>query len=207
MPDAAAFWDKVADKYAQKPIKDQATYERTLACIRGHLKPGDRVLELGCGTGSTALRLAPSCAHITATDISARMVEIGREKAKAQGVDNIGFEQASVFDERLESRSFDVVMGFNLLHLLEDLEGAIARVHALLKPGGLFISKTVCLAEQTRLWGLVIAAMRPLGLAPYVRSLRVAELEDLMLGAGFEIIDTRLYAKSPPSRLIVARKA
>lgn len=206
MPDPAAFWDKIADKYAKKPIKDPVSYNQTLDRVRKHLSGSDEVLELGCGTGSTALLLAPAAGRITATDVSSRMIEIGREKAAAEGVENVRFACGTPFDLELADASFDVVLGFNFLHLLEDLEGAVARIHALLKPGGIFISKTVCLAEQTRLWSVVIAVMRPLGFAPYVRPLRVAELEDLILGTGFEIIDTRLYPKSPPSRLIVARK-
>ena len=85
--------------------------------------------------------------------------------------------------------------------------GALHRVGELLKPSGLFISKTVCLAEQSRLWSVVVAVMRPLGFAPHVRCLTVAELEGMIGGAGFEIIETGFYPPSPPSRYIVARKS
>ncbi len=54
----ARFWDRISRKYAQDAIADQAGYERTLARTRERLPPDSRVLELGCGTGSTALRLA-----------------------------------------------------------------------------------------------------------------------------------------------------
>jgi hypothetical protein len=97
-------------------------------------------------------------------------------------------------------------MGFNFLHLLEDIPGAAQRVNELLKSGGLFISKTVCLAEQSRLWSLVVAVMKPLGFAPYVKCLKVAELEGIITGTGFEIMETGFYPTSPPSRFIVARK-
>ena len=54
MVSSEAFWDGVADKYAKTPIPDEADYAYTLERVRAHLKPGDRVLEIGCGTGSTA---------------------------------------------------------------------------------------------------------------------------------------------------------
>jgi ubiquinone/menaquinone biosynthesis C-methylase UbiE len=206
MRDPAKFWDKIADKYSKKPVKDAASFEKTLECVRKHLSPSDDVLEVGCGTGSTALLLAPSVKHITASDFSSRMIEIAAEKAAAQGVENVRFERGTLFDEGLEAESFDVVLAFNLLHLLEDIPGAVAKVEQLLKLGGSFISKTVCLAEQSRLWSLLVAVMKPLGVAPSVACLKVAELEGIITGSGFEIIETGFYPRSPPSRFIVARK-
>ncbi len=207
MPDPARFWDKRADRYSKSPVRDPASYERTLDCTRKHLNAGDEVLEVGCGTGTTALLLAPSVKRITATDVSSRMIEIAREKAANQKVGNVHFARATLFDDDLEKGPFDVVMAFNFLHLLEDIPGAVRRIGELLKPGGLFISKTVCLAEQSRLWGVLLAVMRPLGFAPYVQCLRVAELQDTITRAGFEIIETGLHPPSPPSRYVVARRS
>jgi ubiquinone/menaquinone biosynthesis C-methylase UbiE len=203
----AEFWDKTADKYSKKPVKDMASYEKTLDCARKHLSASDNVLEVGCGTGTTALLLAPSVKQITASDISSRMIEIAREKTATREVENVRFVRATLFDEELVKGSFDVVMGFNYLHLLEDIPGAVHRVNELLKPGGLFISKTVCLAEQSRLWSLLLIVMKRLGFAPHVECLKVAELEGIITSAHFEIIETGLYPPSPPSRFIVARKS
>ena len=89
MTQAARFWNRHADDYAKKPIKDEASFHQTLDRTRSYLSSGDQVLEIGCGTGTAALLLAPSVAQITATDISSRMVEIGREKASAEAVENV----------------------------------------------------------------------------------------------------------------------
>ncbi|MGI9592364.1 MAG: class I SAM-dependent methyltransferase, partial [Myxococcota bacterium] len=177
MSDAARFWDKRADGYAKSRIKNTEAYNETLDRTRKHLSASDEVLEVGCGTGTTALLLAASAKRITATDVSARMIAIAREKAAAEQVENVRFVQATPFDEDLPKGSSDVVLAFNFLHLLEDLPAAVARLHELLEPGGLFISKTVCLAEHTRLWSVAAAVMRALRFAPYVRCLKVAELE------------------------------
>ncbi len=206
MPDSARFWDKRADGYAKSPIKDMESYERTLERARAHLCERDVALELGCGTGTTALRLAPSVRRLVATDLSTRMIEIAREKAAADRVEHVRFERATVFDDALEPGSFDVVLAFNLLHLLDDLPGALRRIHELLKPGGTFVSKTVCLAEQSRLWSLLLAVIRPLGIAPSVRCLKIDELEGIVTSAGFEIVEADCLPASPPSRFIVARR-
>ncbi len=74
------FWDRIAKRYAARQIKDVAAYEALLADVAARLNPGDRVLEIGCGTGGTAIRLASSVASYTATDFSAEMIRIARAK-------------------------------------------------------------------------------------------------------------------------------
>lgn len=206
MADAAAFWDRHADGYAKSPIKDLSSYERCLERTRARLTPEDEALELGCGTGTTALRLAPSVKAYLATDVSGRMIEIGREKAAADGVANLRFERAGVLDAGREPGRFDVVLAFNLLHLVEDLDGAVARVHALLRPGGRFISKTICLSQTLHPLRLVLPVARAFGFAPYVRSMRIAEVEGAITRAGFEVVETGVFPVSPPSRFVVAER-
>jgi hypothetical protein len=52
-----------------------------------------------------------------------------------------------------------------------------------------------------------LAIMKPLGLAPHVECLKVAELEGIITGTDFEIVETGFHPPSPPSRFIVARKS
>lgn len=201
----AAFWDEIAAKYAAQPIKNERAYAETLDRTRAHLSAEARVLEVGCGTGSTAVRLAPEVAHITATDISEAMLEIGRGRAREAGVENVDFEQVGLPDTPLAAAAYDAVLAFNALHLVRDLEAVLASLHTALQPGGLLISKTVCLAEQTRLWAVPLTVLRLLGKAPYVRLLTFADVERAMVDAGFEIVETGLYP-APHSRFVVARK-
>ncbi|MHA7872623.1 MAG: methyltransferase domain-containing protein, partial [Hyphococcus sp.] len=108
--------------------------------------------------------------------------------------------------ERLKPETFDAVLGFNLLHLLHDAQAAVRRVHALLKPGGLFISKTVCLSERGGALRLLIPVMRFFGKAPHVAFLDTPGLDAMVAGAGFELIETGYYPKAAAARFIVARK-
>lgn len=206
MSNAEKFWDKVAKKYAKTPIKNIQAYNETMEHTKNHLSEGDDVLEVGCGTGSTALLLADNVKQITASDISSNMIDIARNKAKDQQVENVNFIQSTLFDDTLEKRSFDVILAFNFLHLLEDTPEAIRRINELLKPEGQFISKTICLAEQSKLLRVLIYIMEKLGFAPYVKFLRILELEEFITNENFQIIETGVYPPSPPSRFIVARK-
>lgn len=206
-PGSARFWDKIARGYAKKPVSDVASYEKTLDLTRARLSSGDDVLEIGCGTGTTALKLADAARHILATDISPQMIRIGEGKARQAGIANVDFLAATVEDTRLDGRRFDAVLAFNLLHLVDDLDEALRRVASLVKSGGHFISKTVCLEGQGWYFKPMISVMQVFGKAPYVNFLTIDRLERAIESAGFEILETGDYPAKPPSRLVVARKA
>ncbi|MFK7838380.1 MAG: class I SAM-dependent methyltransferase [Sulfitobacter sp.] len=209
MADDAAFWDKHARKYAASAIGNVDAYEMTLAKTRAHLTPQMKVIEIGAGTGSTALLLAPDVAGLTATDLSPEMMRIAQEKAVADGVNNVTFKVSSAQDAAGEVAAFDAVLAFNLLHLVPDLEGVLDTLSRNLKPGALFISKTVCLAEpsigvQRFAIAAMIPVMRLIGKAPFVRRLTFAEVEHCVTASGFDIIETTTGPKM--SRYIAARK-
>ena len=204
----ARFWDRAARKYARSPISDMAGYERTLERTRGWLKASDVVFEFGCGTGTTALKLAPSVARIVASDISAEMIAVAREKAEAENCTNVEFAVATPDTAPWADASFDAALGFNILHLVADRAAALRGVHLLLKPGGLFISKTPCVGEMGVFIRLLLPPMQAFGLAPYVAFFTAAELERDIVAAGFEIVARERHASRGKDRrpFLVARK-
>ena len=211
MQNAENFWDKIAAKYAKTPIADMDAYTCTLERTRSYLSPEDSVLEVGCGTGSTALLLAGDVRQITASDLSGNMIGAGSEKARDQGISNVKFVKAGLFDSAIENGPYDSILALNLLHLLEDTPAAIGRINGLLKPGGTFISETVCQpgsGAPFKFWliKMILPLMQMIGKAPYVKFMEIAELEEIVSSGGFKIIETGNYPASPPSRYIVARK-
>jgi ubiquinone/menaquinone biosynthesis C-methylase UbiE len=205
----ARFWDRISRKYAKDAIADQGGYERTLDRTRALLKSNDRVLELGCGTGSTALRLAGGVQSYLATDISAGMIAIAEEKLSADPNPALSFHTATAEAPMLEAGRFNAVLGFNYLHMVRDVPETLRRIHTLLAPGGLFISKTPCLGDMNPLIRLVLLpAMRAIGKAPYVSVLSQAEFCWLLNAAGFDILATENHATKGNDRrpFILARK-
>lgn len=212
MTNAAAFWDKASAKYAKAKIADEAAYQFTTNKTRNYLKPEDEVLEVGCGTGTTALLLADAVGHLTASDISGKMVEIGKGKAQAQNVTNVTFVRADVNDDVLAEKTYDAVLAHNMLHLLEDPASAIKKLHSLLKPGGLFISKTVTSFDAStpfkwRLLKLLLPVMQLVGYAPStVHLMSQKELEGIITNAGFEIVESGKFPETALGVYVAARK-
>ncbi|BCH15387.1 class I SAM-dependent methyltransferase [Mesorhizobium sp. L-2-11] len=205
----ARFWNRTSRKYATGAIADPVGYERTLDRTRALLGSDDRVLELGCGTGTTALRLAGDVQSYLATDISAEMIAIANEKHAAGPIPELVFSTATAEALTPETDQFDAVLGFNYLHLVRDLPGTLRRIHDLLAAKGLFISKTPCVGDMNPLIGLaLLPAMRAIGKAPYAGVFLAAELSQHICAAGFDILATESHATRGNDHrpYIVARK-
>jgi len=208
-PAKARFWDRLARRYAAAPIADMPGYDRTLQRTQQWLQPHHRVLEVGCGTGTTALRLAPGVARYVATDVSGQMIAIARQKLAGQPCEQLRFETADADAITHERGSCDAVIAFNVLHLVTDLDGAMAACAEALRPGGLFISKTPCLSEMNPLipW-VALPVMRAIGKAPPVHCLNEEDLTAAMKRQDLALITVERHAsRGRDTRpYIVARK-
>ena len=205
----ARFWDRIARKYAADPIADMPGYEATLRRVQGLLTAEMNVLEIGCGTGSTALRLAPFTRRLLATDVSAGMIGIAREKLAAEPLPQLAFALADADAPAAGPGDYHAVLAFNLLHLVSDLDQALASAVQALRPGGLLISKTACVAEMNPLirW-LAIPVMQAIGKVPHVLLFDADTLQAAMVRQGLVIEAVERHGtKGKDIRVfIVARK-
>ncbi|HEY1237545.1 MAG TPA: methyltransferase domain-containing protein [Solirubrobacterales bacterium] len=88
---------------------------------RAAITAGDRVLDVGCGTGRQACDLAAELgARVTGITTSGRGVEAATELAAARGVENARFERRDGMDNGFEGESFDVVWALESSHLMRD---------------------------------------------------------------------------------------
>ena len=205
MTHPSQFWDRIAKRYARQPVSDEAAYQKKLSVTRQYLGPASHVLEFGCGTGTTAIYHAPVVADVYAIDISANMLAIAKQKATESGVDNISFEQTDLHALSCLNAHWDVILGMSILHLVENKDAEIQRVYELLKPGGVFISSTVCIEDSGAWFKYVAPIFRWFPFLPTVAVFSERTLKASMETAGFEIeYDWR---PSPDkSVFIVARK-
>ncbi|MGB3637175.1 MAG: class I SAM-dependent methyltransferase [Rivularia sp. (in: cyanobacteria)] len=202
----AKFWDKIAEKYSKQPIADEAAYQKKLQVTQQYLKPNMEVLEFGCGTGTTAIIHAPYVQHIRAIDISKKMIEIAQDKADAQNVKNVTFEQLTIDELNVSDSTFDVVLALSILHLLKNKEEVITKVHKMLKPGGIFVTSTVCLGDNMKWFKLIAPIGKFLGFFPLVKVFTVKQLARSLTDAGFSI-DYQWQPSKGKAVFIVAKKA
>jgi len=137
--------------YADAAVAEN--YDEVLTRFRGDITPASDALldrlrvgaahtlvDLGCGTGTFALRAARKAAQVRAVDVSAAMLKVARRKAEAAGATNISFHEAGFLTYEHDAPRADYVISCAALHHLPDFWKLIAlrRVAAMLGPGGVF---------------------------------------------------------------------
>lgn len=206
MDSSIQFWNRTAERYAKRPVADEAAYRSKLSITQKYLRPEMDVLEIGCGTGSTALVHAPKVRTYLATDASYRMIEIARGKLDHTNVRNLEFRVASLDDLGDLHQPFDAVLCLNLLHLLKDPKSAIEQVLGLVKPGGVFISNTACL-KDTKSWLRPVAVVaRLFRLAPFVAFLSRQEVKNHLQEAGFDILHSWVPENASDILFVIAAR-
>ena len=206
MDKSAKFWNRIANRYSRHQVADETAYRQKLDVTRSYFRPDMDVLEFGCGTGTTAISHSPYVKHILAIDFSEKMIEISREKAAASNINNISFQCSGIDHFSAPDGSFDAVLGLNVLHLVESWEEVILRVHKMLKPGGVFVTSTPCVADTIfRFIKFVAPIGRFVGLMPEIRFFTINQLEKSIMDAGF-VIDYKWLPKKHAAWFIVAKK-
>ncbi len=140
-----AYWNEVA---GPKWVRIQGAMEARLAGVEDMLlerakpRPGERVLEIGCGTGTTTARLADavgSTGHVTAIDVSRPMLDVARIRLAAQR--NVTLTEADAATARFEG-TYDLLTSRFGIMFFEDPVAAFRNLHAALRPG----ARLVCVA-------------------------------------------------------------
>jgi arsenite methyltransferase len=112
----------------------EALTRKTVAAM--NLAPGATVLELGCGTGTSAMLMAEEFGlKVSAVDISAANIERAKNRAGALG-DHIRFEQAGAQSLPFEAGEFDAALAECTFSLFPDPAAALSEIRRVLKPGG-----------------------------------------------------------------------
>ncbi len=204
MADAVRFWNRISKRYAASPVADEAAYRRKLAETQARFQPDWTVLEMGCGTGNTAIAHAGHVAQVHATDFSEKMLDHGRERAAREGVTNVTFDCKSVAEIGTDIQ-YDAVLMLSLLHLVPDWRAALDKAWALTRPGGIFVSSTVCADSVPWIARVVLRLGAPLGLLPRVTAFDADALVNEIAARGFEI-EERWKPGKGKALFVIARR-
>jgi 2-polyprenyl-3-methyl-5-hydroxy-6-metoxy-1,4-benzoquinol methylase len=189
-------WDSEADTFDQEPDHGmlQADTRAAWWTLLEAFFPAApaRIADLGCGTGTVAVLLAEHGYDVTGVDLSPKMIDLARTKARSAGL-SVLFEVGNAAEPEAEAGAFDVVFARHVVWALPDPGAALERWAALLAPGGCFI-----LVEGR--WstgaGLLAESMRALVL-PLMTHVDVVPLSDPTLW-GREIDDERYLLVAKP---------
>lgn len=211
MRKAEKFWDMIANSLDKTEKRLELIYTKILKNTKKYLNSSDIVLDYGCGTGTFSIEIADKVKEIHAIDISSKMLEVAKRKAGERKIENLDFIHATLFDERFTRESYDAILAFGILHLLEDNQLAIQRITELLKPGGLFISSTPCLAEKmtflTKLQFYPVFILIKIGLIPGImKRFKISELKNLIAAGKIQLIETEKIFHKLTAYYIVAKK-
>ncbi|MGK5551433.1 methyltransferase domain-containing protein [Actinomadura kijaniata] len=138
-----------------------AYYQRLL--LREVPEGAGRVLDVGCGAGSLAIRLARHAKHVDAIDSSTEMIKAARRKVPA----NVRCVLADVMEYPLPEAEYDAVVSLTTLHHLP-LEQALERLSRTVRPGGVLVavaSPRTDLPRDLPVELLAVAGQQAFGLA------------------------------------------
>ncbi|MFC2014612.1 class I SAM-dependent methyltransferase, partial [Chloroflexota bacterium] len=144
--------------------------------------------------------------EIHAIDISSRMIDMAKIKADERHIDNIHYAHATIFDERFRKESFNVIIAFRILHVLEDTPAVMRRINELLKPGGVFISVTTCMGSYKVFLSIIVSLLKKAGVVPHLNWFKFPDLQRVITGGGLQIIEYEKMDDKVPNYCIVARK-
>ena len=199
------FWNMIANNYSKQNIANEEAYKRKLLETQKLFTDESEVFEFGCGTGSTALYHAPKVKSILATDIAEKMIAIANEKKQNLGIENVKFQCESIESNKSNPESFDIVMAMSILHLVEDKEAVLKKIHKLLKEDGYLVCSTACIEGFFPFLKFILNIGNKFAVLPLVKSFTPDNLLSSLKDAGFEIV-THWQPSPKEAIFIIAKK-
>lgn len=194
-------WDKISNKYDRIFNSYEDVRELSITKVVPLLSKDDKVLELACGTGNLSLGIAKKLNKLVATDLSGGMLDVAKEKAVRVGISNIEFKKIDAEKTGFPDNSFDKVIIFNAIHIMENPIKVLSEINRLLKTNGMLITASECYGEPVKYkMRLGLNILKVLSLFKLVSSFSFYNMKDidtLLKTSGFKITSREILKKEP----------
>lgn len=198
------FWDNVAwvyDLFAN--VINRKADRKLCAVVAECISPGDEVLECACGTGLLSVVIAERCAHLTASDFSAKMLR--RAEQKCRNLRNVSFEQGNILAIDHPDERFDAVVAANVIHLLDEPLRALRELDRVCKHGGKLIIPTYMNQTDKGTTNSVSGAIGKAG-ADFKHEFTLASYRQFFADAGYQDVRLTLCEGRVPCAVAVIQK-
>ncbi len=195
------FWDKLSPKYDQFIQKWWKIYASTLLDkISEDVSSSCIVLEVACGTGLVALKIAEKASRVYGVDISSQMISEAKKKMTEKGFENVDFSIEDAYNLPFDNNMFDTVICNNALHNMVNPQKALSEINRVLKPKGQFIATIVGIGEK-RKYKIAMAIYHLFGgKLPTFHKLNLDESTNMIAESGFAIVKKETI-KHPEDRM------
>ena len=198
------FWDNVAwvyDLFAN--VINRRADRKLCAVVADCISPGDEVLECACGTGLLSVVIAERCAHLTASDFSAKMLR--QAERKCRSLRNVSFEQGDILAIDHPDERFDAVVAANVIHLLDEPLRALRELDRVCKRGGTLIIPTYMNQTDKGTTNSVSGAIGRAG-ADFKREFTLDSYRQFFADAGYQDVRLTLCEGRVPCAVAVIQK-
>jgi phosphatidylethanolamine/phosphatidyl-N-methylethanolamine N-methyltransferase len=196
------YWKRHVRKYNRATGLLNHRFSEVVQACEDAVGNPDHVLEIAAGTGLITEAIVPHAKRYTVTDATPEMLEVLHQRFGHDA--RVVVQNANALDLGYPDASFDVVIMANLLHLLDNPKRALAESARVLQPGGRLVVPTFGHGQ-----GMVAQLVsRMLGLTgfPVVTRFRGCQLDNMVAGVGFELVEARWISGVLPVRFLVACK-
>ena len=186
-----SFWNKLAKGYDRQVRGLKYSYDFAIRKTIENINTTSSALEIGCGTGIISFGISDYINKIIAIDISEKMIEVAKNKAVQQNIKNIEFKVADAYQLEYQDCSFDIVLLFNVLHIVKEPDTVLNEVYRVLKPKGVLLTATDCYAEPTsfsiKIRLTIQKILKLLGIISFLSFYKKSEIDKLLETHHFEI--------------------
>ena len=189
---AAATYNSAADHFDDAPLAFWGRYGRRTV-DRLHLSPGMQVLDVGCGTGASAIPAAEAVGptgRVLGVDLAEKLLAHARAKAAAQQLTNVDFRLGDMTALGFPDGHFDAVISVFSIFFVPDMAAQVRELWRMVKPGGKLAITTWgpdIFAPMSAIWWAAVQAERPdlfVATNPWDRITTPEELRLLLASGG-----------------------